>query len=127
MDTNEDTTADAPASAAFMPFTRSSSKRRPIVLAQIRIYTINKGELARFVAEWQEKIRPLREKLGFRIVGAWTVEASNQFVWVQQYQGDKTWEEQDQAYFASDERKAMLPDPARLIARMETYFADQVL
>jgi hypothetical protein len=97
------------------------------MLQQIRIYTINKGELPRFVAEWHEKIRPLREKLGFTIVGAWTVEATNQFVWVQQYQGDKTWEEQDQAYFASEERRAMVPDPARLIARMEQHFAETAL
>jgi hypothetical protein len=93
---------------------------------QIRIYTINKGELLRFAAEWQEKIRPLREKLGFRVVGAWTVESANQFVWVQRYEGDETWEEMDSAYFASDERQAMDPDPARLIARMEQYFGDPV-
>ena len=94
---------------------------------QVRIYTINKGGLHQFVAEWHEKIRTLREKLGFRIVAAWTLEATNQFVWVQRYEGEKSWEEQDQAYFASDERRAMDPDPARLIARMEQYFADPVL
>ncbi|GFE62845.1 NIPSNAP family protein [Geobacter sp. AOG2] len=94
---------------------------------QIRIYTINKGCLHQFVEEWRGKIRPLREKLGFRIIGAWAVEATNQFVWVQRYEGDKNWEEQDQAYFASDERRAMEPDPARLIARMEQYFAEPVL
>lgn len=94
---------------------------------QIRIYTINKGELHQFVAEWNAKIRPLREKLGFSILNAWTVESSNQFVWVQRYDGDKSWEEMDQAYFASDERKAMVPDPARLIARMEQYYAERVI
>lgn len=94
---------------------------------QVRIYTINKGGLHQFVEEWNEKIRPLREKLGFKIVGAWTLEATNQFVWVQRYEGSKTWEEQDQAYFASDERRTMVPDPARLIARMEQYFATPVL
>jgi len=54
----------------------------------VRIYTINKGELARFVDEWSEKIRPFREKLGFRVVGAWTREATGQFVWVQRCEGD---------------------------------------
>jgi hypothetical protein len=93
---------------------------------QLRIYTINKGELQQFAAEWHEKIRPLREKLGFRIVGAWTVEATNQFVWVLHCEGDEEWESMDQAYFASEERKAMVPDPARLIARMEQYFARPV-
>ena len=93
---------------------------------QIRIYTVNKGSLPLFVAEWNEKIRPLREKLGFSIVGAWTVEATNQFVWVQRYEGETSWEDQDRAYFDSEERRTMNPDPARLIARMEQYFADPV-
>ena len=97
------------------------------MLEQVRIYTINKGSLLQFTEEWNAKIRPLRERLGFKIVGAWTLEASNQFVWVQRYEGDKSWEEQDRAYFASDERKAMNPDPARLIARNEQYFAEPVL
>lgn len=94
---------------------------------QVRIYTINKGGLNQFVSDWNEKIRPLREKLGFKIVGAWTLEATNQFVWVQRYEGSGSWEEQDQAYFASEERRAMDPDPALLIARMEQYFADAVI
>ena len=93
---------------------------------QVRIYTINKGELHQFVAEWTEKIRPLRQKLGFKIVAAWTLEATNQFLWVQRYDGEQSWEEQDQAYFASEERKAMVPNPGRLIARMEQYYADPV-
>ncbi len=93
---------------------------------QVRIYTINRGELSRFAAEWHEKVRPLREKLGFNVVGAWTVAATSQFVWVLRFEGDATWEEKEKAYFASDERQAMDPDPARLIARMEQYFAEPV-
>ncbi|HJV65249.1 MAG TPA: NIPSNAP family protein [Geomonas sp.] len=93
---------------------------------QVRIYTINKGALHQFVAEWKEKVRPLREKLGFVIVAGWTVEATNQFIWVQRFAGEGSWEEADQAYFASAERKAMDPDPARLIARMEQYYAEPV-
>ena len=86
----------------------------------------NGGSLQLFAEEWNGKIRPLREMLGFKIVSAWTVEETNQFVWVQRFEGDGTWEEQDRAYFASDERRAMEPNPARLIARMEQYFADPV-
>jgi hypothetical protein len=100
---------------------------RIVMREQIRIYTINKGGLQQFVAEWNEKIRPLREKLGFVILNAWTVEATNQFVWIQSYRGDQSWEEMDQAYFASDERQAMNPDPGRLIARMEQYYAEGVI
>ena len=70
---------------------------------------------------------PLRAKLGFRIVGAWTVEATSQFVWVMRYEGDAAWEVQDRACFDSEERRTMAPDPGRLIARMEQYLAEPVL
>ncbi len=94
---------------------------------QLRIYTINKGEMDQFVREWEQKLRPLREKIGFRVHGAWTNEAANQFIWLLGYEGSETWESQDSAYFNSPERKAMQPDPARLIARTEHYFVKSVM
>lgn len=89
---------------------------------QLRIYTINRGALPEFAAEWRQKIKPLRLKLGFQIPAAWTVEAANQFIWVMSYEGPEDWDTLDQAYFHSEERKAMQPDPARHIARIEQYF-----
>lgn len=91
---------------------------------QLRIYTINKGALQTFAREWEEKIKPLRIKLGFSIDGAWTVEATNQFVWIMSYDGPHAWADLDRAFFDSEERRAMTPDPARNIARMENFFMD---
>ena len=75
-----------------------------------------------FASEWNEKIRPLREKLGFKISGAWTSDSTNQFIWTLEYDGPSLWEEMDKAYFDSEERRKMEPDPARHIARIEQYF-----
>ena len=94
---------------------------------QLRMYTINRGALQQFTQEWNDNIRPLREKLGFRVIGAWTIETTNQFVWIMGYDGPASWEELDQAYFNSDERLAMDPNPARNIARMEEYFMKPAL
>jgi hypothetical protein len=91
---------------------------------QIRIYTINRGALQIFAEEWRASIYPLRVKMGFRILNAWTVEATNQFIWLMSYDGLETWDARDQAYFESDERRAMIPDPARHIARIEQYFVE---
>ena len=91
---------------------------------QIRIYTINRGKLAQFAAEWQAHIRPLREKLGFRILGAWTLAENNQFVWLLHYAGERSFAESDAAYYQHPERVAMDPNPARLIARAEEYFVE---
>ena len=97
------------------------------MITQLRIYTINRGALHQFAQEWNEHIRPLREKLGFKILGAWTIESTNQFVWILGYDGSASWEDRDHAYFNSDERQAMDPNPARNIARMEEYFIAAVL
>lgn len=72
-------------------------------------------------------IYPLRVKTGFRVPSAWTVEATNQFIWLLAYDGPDTWEARDKAYFASEERRAMVPDPARHIARVEQYFVESAL
>jgi hypothetical protein len=85
---------------------------------QLRTYTINPGEMAAWLEEWSRLIVPLRRRQGFEIVGAWTTE-SNQFIWILRYAGPKTWEEADAAYYASPERTAMQPDPARHIAKSE--------
>jgi len=89
---------------------------------QLRTYTINRGDLDTWVAEWQEKIKPLRVKFGFDILGAWTIPETSQFVWILSYKGPDTWETADKAFHASEDRKAMDPDPARNIARIEHFF-----
>ena len=93
---------------------------------QLRTYTINRGQLDTFAREWQEKIRPLREKLGFSIPGAWLCRTTNQFLWLLAHPDPDAWERLDRAYFDAPERRAMQPDPARNIARMEQVFLDEV-
>jgi hypothetical protein len=73
-----------------------------------------------FVGEWRDHVVPLREHFGFRVDGAWTIPETNSFVWVISHDGD--FEEADRAYFASDERKAIDPDPARHFEEVDTRF-----
>lgn len=94
---------------------------------QIRIYTINRGQLGQFVQEWEEKIRPLRQEIGFEVGGGWLLEETNQFVWLLSYDGPESWAKKDAAYYTSPTRLEMVPNPARLIARAEEYFAESVM
>jgi hypothetical protein len=91
---------------------------------QLRIYTINRGQLEEFTEVWRRAVVPLRRSLGFMVMGSWIVPESNQFVWVLGYEGDggKTFEEADRAYYESPERRLMDPDPGRWIARTELSF-----
>jgi ribosomal protein L11 methylase PrmA len=96
------------------------------MITQLRIYTINRDSMDEWVKEWQDKIKPLRLKLGFAIPDAWTDMKNNRFYWIMQYDGKEDWNRLDAAFHESEERRSMQPNPARHIARMEEYFIDKV-
>jgi hypothetical protein len=83
---------------------------------RLRIYEVKQGEMSAWVDEWSRLIRPLREKFGFRVLGAWASEESNTFVWLLAYEGPVGYASADAAYYASPERAAIDPDPARHLA-----------
>jgi hypothetical protein len=80
---------------------------------RLRIYEVKPREMTAWIDEWHRLIRPLRERLGFRVLGAWASEESNIFVWLLGYDGAGGYEAADAAYYASPERAALDPDPAR--------------
>jgi hypothetical protein len=97
------------------------------MLTQMRLYTINRDCLRQFAKEWKEKVLPLRIEHGFEIHRAWIIESSNQFAWIVSCEGSEGWEAKERAYYASAERNGMNPNPARLIARSEEYFLEDIL
>jgi len=92
------------------------------MITQLRIYTINRGQLEEFVEVWRKGVVPLRRSQGFQVLSSWIVPETNQFVWVLGYDGPMSWEDKDRAYYDSPERRAMDPDPGRWIARTELFF-----
>jgi hypothetical protein len=83
---------------------------------RLRIYEVKHGEMSAWVDEWSRLIRPLREQLGFQVLGAWASEEANTFVWLLGYDGQDGYEAADAAYYASPQRAAVRPDPARHLA-----------
>ena len=94
---------------------------------QLRLYTIDRDNLRQFAREWKETVLPLRLQHGFEIHRAWIIEQSNQFAWVIGCDENESWEAKERAYYDSPERRDMNPNPARLIARSEEYFVEDVL
>jgi len=88
--------------------------------SQLRIYRVKEGELDAFVEEWKAHIAPLRRAFGFRIDGAWTIREQNTFVWILSYDGPEGFEARDAMYYASAERKALNPNPARHLEVTDT-------
>ena len=94
---------------------------------QLRDYLIQPGALHQWIKEWDEKVRPLRERLGFTVAGAWTIEDESRFIWILEWDGTGSFEEADRSYYASPERAALQPDPARLIVSSEHKMMRSVL
>ena len=88
---------------------------------QLRDYTVRPGEFDEFLREWAELIVPLRRRLGFEVIGAWRGE--NRFVWVI---GHEDVASANAAYYASPERAALSPDPARHLAEVRTAILESV-
>jgi NIPSNAP len=93
---------------------------------QLREYTVKPGEMGQWMDEWRSKIVPLRLKQGFRVIGAWTIDGTDQFVWIIAYDGPKSWQQADSDYYQSAERKAFNPDPARHLAHTEARLMSSV-
>jgi ribosomal protein L11 methylase PrmA len=93
------------------------------VIYQLRDYIVKQGEMQDWLDEWRDVIVPLREKAGFDIVGAWIVPDEDRFIWII---GREDFESADEAYYASPERAALDPDPARHLAHVDTKLMTRV-
>jgi hypothetical protein len=93
---------------------------------QLREYTIRPGELETFATAWAKGVRPLRQKMGFVIEGAWKIPTEGKFIWVVSYDGADGWDAANAAYYDSPGRKALDPDPASFIVERRTVLIDQV-
>ncbi len=94
--------------------------------AQLRMYQVKEGELDAFIAEWRDQIVPLRRAFGFRVEGAWCIREKGTFIWIISYDGPEGFEARDAAYYASPERKAVSPSPARHLENTDTRLMEPV-
>lgn len=80
---------------------------------QLRRYVVD--DIAAFAHEWREHVLPLRRSRGFEVLGPWRDE-DGRFVWIV---GHRDLERADEEYYASAERAAVDPDPARHVVAAE--------
>jgi hypothetical protein len=90
---------------------------------QLRDYLVKPGEMDAWIAEWARHVRPLREAMGFKVLGAWAVRAEDRFVWIL---GHDDFDAADERYYASPERRSLDPDPARHLAETRHAFIDRI-
>jgi hypothetical protein len=83
----------------------------------LRIYRVQEGALDTFIREWRTQVLPLRLAAGFEVLGPWKSDDGD-FVWLV---GHAELAAADAAYYASAERLAVAPDPARHIVAARTW------
>jgi NIPSNAP len=91
---------------------------------QLRNYKVRPGEMNDWLEEWRSLVYPLRLEHGFRLAGAWVNREADRFVWII---GHEDFERADRAYYASPERAAMDPDPARHLQEVDSLLLDPAL
>ena len=87
------------------------------MLSQIRIYTINKGQMDAFLKHFKEEIMGVHEKIGVPIVGTWVNRPQNEFIWVRTYKDKADLEAKGKAFQA--EIKAAGIKLGETVAKME--------
>jgi hypothetical protein len=80
---------------------------------QLRRYALR--DFDAFAREWRERVLPLRRAQGFNVLGPWRDE-DGRFVWIV---GHEDLARADAEYYASPERAAIAPDPARHVETAE--------
>jgi hypothetical protein len=97
------------------------------VAAQHRIYTIKAGLMDEWLVLFREKVAPLHEKFGIMVRTAWVDHENSQFIWVREFTGEGSLEEQQERYVNSPERAETIGDePKRFIETMEVRLVESV-
>ena len=87
------------------------------MLAQIRIYTINRGEMDAFLEHFQRDVMPMHEKVGLPIVSTYVNRPQNEVIWVRTFADEADREAKQKAFQA--ERAASGIQLGGNVAKME--------
>ena len=71
------------------------------MLAQIRVYTVNRNEMDAFLRHFQEQVMPLHAQVGIPIVSTWVNRPQNEFIWVRTYADAQDRDAKGQAFLAA--------------------------
>lgn len=89
------------------------------MLTQVRIYTVNKGQMDDWLKVWTEQIAPLHARLGIVIEGAWVNRPQNEFVWVRSFNDETDMQDKMKRFRESPERQAIGDKLTINLAKME--------
>ena len=89
------------------------------MLAQIRTYTINRGEMDNFLKEFQAIAIPLHEKVRIPIIATWIDRGRNEFIWVRRFEDQADRDQKLKVFQESPEMADIRSRVAVKIAKMD--------
>lgn len=84
---------------------------------QLRMYRVEEGQMDTFLGIFPEVVAA-RQAVGFEVVGAWMIPEENQFIWI--VGAEDGIEATSERYYASEQRRAIDPEPAKLLESIDT-------
>jgi len=84
---------------------------------QLRIYEVKDGQMEDFLGIFPAVVEA-RQAVGFEVLGAWTIPEENQFIWI--VGAEDGIETTSERYYASEQRRAIEPEPAKLLETIDT-------
>jgi hypothetical protein len=85
--------------------------------AQVRIYTINRGEMEAFLKHFEANVIPLHERVGWPIVASWVNTEQNEFIWIRTHVDAQDLEAKTKAF--QEQRAALGIELGQRVAKME--------
>lgn len=96
------------------------------MIAEVRIYTINKGMMDAFITLFNEQLAPIHAQCGIKILGAWANRPQNEFIWIRSFENEADREQKTKAYMASPARQAIGDKPQQLEAKIEVRVVEDI-
>lgn len=93
--------------------------------SQLRIYDITSGDLEHIAERVREDIFPLCRDHGFDIDGPWINREANQYIWIIHFDGEGTFEEAVERYYADPRRDALDFKPRDFIVEADLRMVER--
>lgn len=98
------------------------------MVVEHRTYQLKPGTIDDWLVLFHTKIVPLHAKFGLPVRAAWVDRENSAFLWVREFVGEGTVEEQETRYRASQERARVIGDePKAFIESMTVRRVETVL
>jgi len=72
------------------------------LISQLRIYTINKGQMDSWLKVFNEDLRPQLAEHGIKVDGTWVDAENERFIWVRSFEDQADLETKEAAFYGSE-------------------------